>query len=258
MGVVTAKDILQEKFFVFNGVSSIDFRLICSGGGTFSAPKRAYETVNIPGRNGSLLLDKGYYNDGEIEFKDVGFIPETVYQESDTALRLMGVREWLLQPIGYKRLECSWQPDEYRMAYLSKDFDPDLLDGLNGGTVDLTFTCKPQRFLKSGENEIVVPEDGLELINPTAFDATPLITVTGSGTFAIVNSDGIFYVTTDRDAIIDCDLMDVYNSEGSNLNANSMFTLPDGEDKIHLSAGTNYLLYDGFTEVTIVCRWWRI
>lgn len=257
MGVTVTKDILQEKYFIFNGTSSVDFRLICSGGGTFSAPKRAYETVNIPGRNGSLLLDKGYYNDGEVEFKDVGFIPETVYQENDTALRLVSIREWLLQPIGYKRLECSWQPDEYRLGYISKDFDPDMLDGLNGGTIDLTFTCKPQRFLKSGENEVNV-SNGMVLINPTAFDATPLIAVTGSGTITITNNDGEFKIKTDRDAIIDCDLMDVYSSSGSNLNSNSKFTLPDGDDKIHLAAGTNTFTYDGFTKVTIVCRWWRI
>lgn len=257
MGLVIQKDILHEKHFIFNGTSSVDFRLICSGGGTYSAPKRVYETINIPGRNGSLLLDKGYYDDVDVEFKDVGFIPETGYTKELTPLRLAGIREWLLRPIGYQRLECSWQPDEYRLGYLSKDFDPDMIDELIAGRVDLTFTCKPQRFLKSGENEIIV-SNGMIIINPSGFDATPIINVTGSGAITIKNNDGEFNIKTDRSAIIDCDLMDVYSSTGSNLNSNSIFTLPGGEDKIHLTDGSNTVSYSGFSKVTIICRWWRI
>ena len=248
-------DLLTEKCFIFNGKASSDFRLICSGGGTYGAPKRAYDTVRIPGRNGSLLIDKGYYNDTEVTYDSVGFIPEEFYPfEMDQ--RLAAVREWLFSPIGYKRLEDTWHPDEYRMAYISQDFSPSMVDSLEAGMVNIKFTCKPQRYLKYGEIPVIITK-GLTLFNPTSFIAFPIIMIEGKGTVAIQNEDGTFLVTVESDATVDCDMMNVYHGM-ENLNSKSTFSLPSGLDKMYLGKNNVISYSDSITKLSIIPRWWRL
>lgn len=253
MGVI--KDVLSEKYFVFNGKASTDFRLICSGGGTYGAPKRVYDTVHIPGRNGSLLIDKGYYEDIEVSYKDVGFIPEEWYP-FDMDQRLAAVREWLFGSIGYKRLEDTWHPDEYRMGYISQSFSPSMLDSLEAGKVDIKFNCKPQRYLKYGEIPVAIKQ-GFTLFNPTSFIALPIIMIEGSGTVTIQNEDGTFSITVESDATVDCDMMNVYHGT-ENLNSKSTFSLPSGLDKMYLGKKNVISYSDSITKLSIVPRWWRL
>ena len=253
MGVI--KDVLSEKYFVFNGKASTDFRLICSGGGTYGAPKRVYDTVHIPGRNGSLLIDKGYYEDIEVSYKDVGFIPEEWYP-FDMDQRLAAVREWLFGSIGYKRLEDTWHPDEYRMGYISQSFSPSMLDSLEAGKVDIKFNCKPQRYLKYGEIPVVIKQ-GFTLFNPTSFIALPIIMIEGSGTVTIQNEDGTFSITVESDATVDCDMMNVYHGT-ENLNSKSTFSLPSGLDKMYLGKKNVISYSDSITKLSIIPRWWRL
>ena len=248
-------DLLTEKCFIFNGKASTDFRLICSGGGTYGAPKRAYDTVQIPGRNGSLLIDKGYYDDTDVTYNGVGFIPEEWYP-FDMDQRLAAVREWLFSPIGYKRLEDTWHPDEYRMAYISQDFSPSMVDSLEAGMVNIKFNCKPQRFLKYGEIPVVI-EKGLTLFNPTSFIAFPIIMIEGKGTVTIQNEDGTFLVTVESDATVDCDMMNVYHGM-ENLNSKSTFSLPSGLDKMYLGKKNVISYSDSITKLSIIPRWWRL
>ena len=253
MGVI--KDVLSEKYFVFNGKASTDFRLICSGGGTYGAPKRVYDTVHIPGRNGSLLIDKGYYEDIEVSYKDVGFIPEEWYP-FDMDQRLAAVREWLFGSIGYKRLEDTWHPDEYRMGYISQSFSPSMLDSLEAGKVDIKFNCKPQRYLKYGEIPVVIKQ-GFTLFNPTSFAAFPIIMIEGSGTVTIQNEDGTFSITVESDATVDCDMMNVYHGT-ENLNSKSTFSLPSGLDKMYLRKKNVISYSDSIIKLSIIPRWWRL
>ena len=45
----------MRNWFVLNGVDSRDFGVYISGQGTFSAPRREYDMISIPGRNGDLV-----------------------------------------------------------------------------------------------------------------------------------------------------------------------------------------------------------
>ena len=45
------------NYLVIDGKPSLDFGLVISGAGTFTSPQKRYEEVDIPGRNGKLLLN---------------------------------------------------------------------------------------------------------------------------------------------------------------------------------------------------------
>ena len=153
----------NSKYFVFNGKKSSDFNVWCSGFAIFETPAKRYEQIDVPGRNGALIIEDGSYENVEIEFKDC-FIPY------DFPTNFSNLKNWLYRQKGYQRLELSWLPDEYRLAAFECDISPTLKNWDGMGHFDLVFNCKPQRFLKSGEEPMyiipVIPVGATEVLSP--------------------------------------------------------------------------------------------
>lgn len=167
--------IAPYKTFTFDGESSADYGVYITGEGVFNAPERAVEMVDIPGRNGSYALDQGRFGNIEVTYT-AGMVDDS---ETDFADRLADVRNWLCSKKGYVRLEDEYNPDEYRMAVYSSGISVEHAD-LRTGEFEISFDCKPQRWLKSGETATAVANNGT-LTNPTRFDAEPLLEVKGYG-----------------------------------------------------------------------------
>lgn len=278
------------KYFIFNGIPSYNYRLICSGGGTYSAPKRAYDTVNIPGRNGELLIDKGYYDNTNVSysvtfFDDKAILDERHYYKNkpvdrnyfeSSSERSAAIKDWLYSPIGYRELSDTWHKDEYRLAYVSNDFDPDMLDSLEAGSVKISFTCKPQRFLTSGKaQKTLTIGTKTEINNPTSFEAIPEFILVGNGTLEVstYGNDGsdftgsnAFTLTVSNNAsstlYLDCDLMDAYGDNYTNLNSRITYNNLSA-DRIFIGSGTDknkktYITAKGFTSAKYIPHYWRL
>ena len=138
-----------KKYFIFNGKKSSDFDVWASGLNIFHSPERRIERIQVPGRNGELLIEDGSFENVELEFKNC-FIPRH-FSENFTNLS-----NYLNRQKGYQRLELSWLPDEYRLAAFHGDIEASMKNWNGMGKFDLTFNCKPQRFLKSGEEPIYI------------------------------------------------------------------------------------------------------
>lgn len=164
----------------FGGVNSADFGIYISGEGVFDAPKRAVEMIAVPGRNGEIALDQGYWENIDIVY------PAFNYEEDlDTfAERLSAFRNAICSLKGYQRLSDTFHPDEYRMAVYSEGLEVTPIKYNTAANFDLKFNCKPQRWLTSGETAVTV-ESGDTLTNPTLYDAGPLLMVEGYGTIDI-------------------------------------------------------------------------
>ena len=133
---------------IFGGVDSAFFNVYISGGGTFSAPQRDVEVVSIPGRNGDLIIDNGRWRNIEVRYP--AFIPSGFKSNIDA------FRAAICRKTGYQRLEDTYHPDEYRMAMLSAGVDPSTKYMNQSASMDLVFNCKPQRFLKIGDEPIQI------------------------------------------------------------------------------------------------------
>lgn len=48
-------------YFIYDNISSQDFGIKIKKGGinNFSSPQRSYETIQVKGRNGDLVIDNG-------------------------------------------------------------------------------------------------------------------------------------------------------------------------------------------------------
>jgi len=167
----------------FGGINSADFGIYISGEGVFDAPKRAVETVTVPGRNGDIIIDLGHYENITVEYP--AYIVESSLGSFSSQLRAF--RNALSSQVGYQRLTDTIHTDEYRMATFIEGFETNVIKHNTAASISLKFNCKPQRWLTSGETSISV-DSGDTLINPTRYEAKPLLEVDGYGGINIDNS----------------------------------------------------------------------
>lgn len=163
----------------------------------------------------------------------------------------------LFESPGYKKLEVDSIPGVYMMAMVETGpqnaFKRKLLNAF-----EITFTCKPQKFLPEGEETITLTESGT-INNPTNCTALPLITVYGSGSGKISVAGTTVDILSIEDQItLDCDLMDAYKQTGDAAfeNKNSCISAPEFPE---LTAGANPVSFSGgITKIEIVPRWWKL
>ena len=174
--------------FTFNGVSSDNYKVTVEKCPSYPVAQRVVEHIQVPGRNGDLIRDTGAYGNVEQTYSIWFDGRNDSMQEAARAIAL-----WLNGSKGYCRLEDTYDQDVYRMAVMSnmteyRNFRNRL------GRADVTFSCKPQRFLKSGDTMTVVT--GNTLAN-SYMDCFPIYAVTGNGdvtvngsTFTVANNAG--------------------------------------------------------------------
>jgi phage-related protein len=124
------------NYIVFNGKKLKDFGVYISGEGVFNAPKRSTTSVEVPGRNGTLTIDNGRYEN--IKVKYPAFIVR------DFKERVGALRDFVLAQSGYCRLEDTYHPEEYRLAKWNTSFSVKPNEELYAGEFDLEFDCYPQ------------------------------------------------------------------------------------------------------------------
>lgn len=232
--------------FIFDGHNSADYGLIISGEDTHNAPERDTDSLEIPGRSGTLTVDNGRWNNVDVPYK-VFLYGELLNQQMEA------VREWLLTAKGYKRLEDSYHPDSYRMARYSGGVEWDVDIPARCAEATLTFNCWPQRYLKSGELPVTVASGG-KLYNPTGCAALPLleITLTGDAKLQIGGIQMSLAGYTGQ-MLVDCELQDAYK-DGANLNR--YITAPDFPT---LEPGVTQISWTGgISNLKITPRWWTL
>lgn len=161
---------------VFGGVNSADYGIYITGEAVFNAPKRAVETVSVPGRNGDIIIDQGHWENIEVTY------PAGTFGMSETEFRtaLSDFRNAIISQLGYQRLSDTYHPDEYRMGTYVEGLEVDTKSHNKAGQFNLVFNCKPQRWLTEGETAVTV-ESGDTLTNPTQYAASPFLTAYGYG-----------------------------------------------------------------------------
>ncbi len=164
------------KGFTFDGVNSLDYNIGITGSAVYNAPTRDVEMISIPGRDGEYALDHGRFNNIEITYPSgMGDNDQTNF-----AQRVSDLRNQLASRVGYKRLEDEYNPDEYRMAIYKSGLEVSPVQYSRAGQFDITFDCKPQRFLKSGETATSKARNST-ISNPTLFDSHPLLQFNSNG-----------------------------------------------------------------------------
>lgn len=234
-----------RNYLLFNGKDSRDFKVYISGQGTFGAPARDYDVRQVPGRSGDLVMGGDRLQNAEVTYQ--------AFIYKDFRENLQALRSYLLSCIGYCRLEDTYHPDEYRMALYRGGMAPDVLPRNQAGQFEITFEVQPQRWLKSGEQAVILTKTGV-IYNPTVFESQPLLRVYGAGQVGI-GSQTITITAADVYTDIDCRIMEAYKgtvwkNDKIELSGNDFPTLARGANNITLGSG--------ITRVEITPRWWEV
>lgn len=209
-------------------------------------PAKKYSVISIPGRNGDLYVevDTGAYSNCT-QYYDIGIRGKA----EGLPMAARSVTDWLYSPVGYQRLEDSYEPDVFRMAYFAGPLDVENMLNILG-RASIEFSCKPQRFLKSGESSVAVTSG---IYNPTAFPALPIINITGSGAGRLqVGEYVIEILSLDGSITLDSETQNAYRGT---TNLNSTISAPEFPQLI---AGDNEITYTGAWTIEIIPRWWTL
>ena len=232
----------MPKTFTFNSKKSSDLGLVVQGATINKTPARPYDLQKIPGRAGLLIIDSSIDDLENVE------ITYTVGCK-DIAANRDAIADWLFGSAAYAKLADSSDASSYRMAICTsgQDWDEQIR---NFGTAKLVFSCKPFRFLTSGDAKTTLTAAG-KITNPTAYSALPYIKIYGSGNITL-SIGGQSFPFLNIGSYIECDssLQAVFT--GTNNKADKA----NFDDFPTLKPGVNSISWTGtVTKVEIVPHW---
>lgn len=233
--------------FNFNGEDSADYGLIISEPPLFTRPTRKQTAFEVPGRNGVVLFQQNAWNDTTRIYR----VWLAVDHDYEMPSKVADVEAWLNSTTGYCRLEDNFEPDFFRLAYYSggNEFSNNFMQY---GEASINFTCRPERFYKSGDVPITLV-NGTPINNPTRFIAKPLIHIEGSGSVSFTINGASMTATITDYINIDCDRMNAYRQIGESMNDKLTGEFP------RLAPGSNgVILSGGITNATLTPRFYEI
>ena len=127
-----------RQYLSFAGKSSKDFLLYLSGSGVYDSPAADVESTSVPGRNGDILTENAKagrrrYQNVDIKYKAFFF--------NGLPAKTAAVKAWLLSPVGYQKLQDTYDPDFFRMA-VCKDALAFDVTAQKAAEMELTFKLK--------------------------------------------------------------------------------------------------------------------
>jgi len=242
--------------FTFDGQNSLDSGIYITGEAVFNAPERVVEMISVPGRNGALAIDQGRFENIEVTYPAGCFASNM----SDYADKVSQFRNILASRYTYKRLTDTYHPDEFRLGLYKSGLEVDSVKYNTAGEFDITFDCKPQRWLVSGETSQTFTGSGT-ITNPTLFPSRPLLAVTGSGILTLGSQTMTIIARASSSSVIyiDCETQESWEVVSSAKVSRNDYIQNAGESFPVLSAGSNTVgLGSGITRVVITPRWWRL
>ena len=217
----------RRGLIVYGGEASSDYGMVVAEAPSFERPTRKQSVYTVPGRMGDVVFQQDAWNDVARTYQ-VWLADDA---EKDLVDQVDAFEAWLNSQKGYQRLEDSFEPDVFRLAYYSGGI------GVSNhltqyGEATLSFTCRPERFYKSGEQPISVV-NGDKINNPTRFASKPLIHIEGSGTITISCGGKTMSASVTDYINIDCEQMNAYRLPAENKNSQISGSFPTIEPGIN-------------------------
>lgn len=238
-----------RQYLSFAGKSSKDFLLYLSGPSVYDSPAADVESTSVPGRNGDIISENA--RAGRRRYQNVDIKYEAFFFNGLPA-KTAAVKSWLLSPVGYQKLQDTYDPDFFRMAVCTEAMEFDVT-AQKAARMDLVFNCKPQRWSVEGQRTVRL-ESRSNLMNPFAFPAQPIFKVYGdSGGVLYVGDESITIHSIKDYVLLNCETHNAYNADGfcnETILSDDFPELPAGKTQIAWTGG--------ITAVEVTPRWWTL
>ena len=231
---------------IINGKSTREFKLFLLDADVAKGAERDYQTIEVAGRSGDLHIDNGRFRNVRISYK--------LFADGDAKKRINAFNAFLMSISGYARIEDSFNPEIYRMGEFTGGLEPKFGTFHRSGIFDVVFDCKPQKWLKSGSESILISSTTV-MENPTLFPSLPKLKITGTVLLMVGNTPITVLENSQNDLVVDSELLDVYG-EQTLLNYSEKVQMPNGFPLI-ASGESGIMPADGMS-VEIIPRWWTV
>lgn len=243
---------------IFNGINSRDLGVEVETFPAYEYPEKEYQVYHVLGRNGDIIIDTDTYKNVPRTYR----INAATFDRVEYYKLSNSIVSWLTSASGYARLEDSYEPEYYRLAYYK---DSGSISNIfnEAGQATIKFICKPQRYLKSGDVPVEFTQASA-IQNRTNFKSRPLIKVTktynsDTGTVTIGSYSFNVLAGSATTLYVDSELQDAYTTDPTEpTNQNGYISLNNGDFPM-LVPGLNNISFTGdLTKVTITPRWFTI
>ena len=225
-----------RQYLSFAGKSSKDFLLYLSGPGVYDSPAADVESTSVPGRNGDIISENA--RAGRRRYQNVDIKYEAFFFNGLPA-KTAAVKSWLLSPVGYQKLQDTYDQDFFRMAVCTEAMEFDVT-AQKAAKMDLVFNCKPQRWSVEGQRTVRL-ESRSNLMNPFAFPAQPIFKIYGdSGGVLYVGDESITIHSIKDYVLLNCETHNAYNAGGfcnETILSDDFPELPAGKTQIAWTGG---------------------
>lgn len=241
----------KRQYLTFDGKSSRDFLLYLSGPGVFDSPEADTELTTVPGRNGDIISENA--RKGQRRYKNLDITYKAFFFDGVPA-KARAVKEWLLSPAGYRRLQDTYDPEFFRMAVCKEALEFDLTDNRKAASMELTFHCQPQKWSVQGQEAVAFGSAG-SIRNPYPFHARPLIRVYGTAAGMLYVGDTAVSILAFPGKYIDldCETHNAYYAGGfcnGSIKSGDFPSLPPGKTAITWTGG--------ISRIEVTPRWWTL
>lgn len=237
----------MERYLYFNGHSSSEYYCHIEHKPEIPVPEAKYEDYEVPGRNGTLHADLGYYGNITVTY-ELYF-----HGRNPTAEDARTIKKWLAGTPGAHQLSDGYDPSFFYFATAKPSSIKNILDKY--GRLSVEFDCDPRHFLVSGYQEMEL-ENGQTLLNPLDQIALPYLTITGDGDEGKILFNGVEFdvkPSANQKMYCDCENWDASDEDGTSANARVGGVWPT------LQAGSNTISWSGgVTGVILTPRWWTL
>lgn len=222
-------------YFIYKGRSSEEFGIKIIKSNYLSSPEKDIKVVEVDGRNGDLIIDKGRFKNVELKFEcDI-----KTYLVNKTLMDVAKeMKKWLQADSTYGELIISENENSCYEANYVGNLDIEQVVK-NFGVALLKFNCKPLKRMVV--NKLVnINQQNTLIFNP-GYPSNPIIKVIGSGDCTInINNQKLILKSLEGEIIVDCDMVNAYKIDkltGNRINQNQkMFSdfpvLGEGDNNI--------------------------
>lgn len=156
----------SNYYLSYNGRSTRDIGdIIVTKSPVASRPRRKQEVINVPGRNGDIVLYQDAYEDVQKSYEIVAGNGT----DGSTGSKFDEIASWLMpedtEPTvedyinltlnGYKHLVDGSNPNYTQLARVTNGFDVDQML-TRAGKATLSFSCRPERYLSDSFLPIII------------------------------------------------------------------------------------------------------
>lgn len=228
-------------YFTFKGTDSRTKNIIVNEYPPRILPKSRTTEITVPGRDGSLTIDEGAYDN-------------IVLTCDCTALPLCDIEQLSAWLRGSGDLVFGHYSNRSIRARVDAQISFDkLMRGKAHRGFTIPFVCQPGRYVYPPVADIAVTESGT-ITNPGTMPAEPKITVVATGEITLTVGNSIMLIEgpeTEWTLVIDSELMDCFDGSMTILRNDWM----TGDFPL-LKPGANAVNWEGtVTSVTITPRW---